>query len=559
MKNTEKYLIHATIAADGVVERSDVVGAVFGQTEGLLGDELDLRDLQESSRVGRIDVSVESENGQSFGEVTVASSLDKVETAILGAALETIDRIGPCHASVEVTSIEDVRAAKRREVVERAKELIAGGFEETSLASDDILDEVREAARVEGIVDYEGLPAGPRVGDSDAVIVVEGRADVVTLLDCGIKNAVAVEGTNIPDAVAELTASRTVTAFLDGDRGGELILRELAQVGDVDYVAFAPPGKSVEDLDRSAVFEALRGKIPYSSLADEPNLREAAGEETGHNPVENAAAPERGRDDADGPAVAEPDSGRNVESDGQDGAETERRAGGQRETVAAEETDGVVAGAARGAAEGGLVEAVEDAPAPAAIDSENVTVDEGRDEAGDEAPGAPATETDAATTDQPADTEGTGTDAATTDTADAEESPDESPDESAEESPDESPDESAEESPDEPADDSPADDEPRSIEEHVQEVVDAESDRARLLAEDLGVLAEVDATDAFDAVESAETAPHTVVIDGQIDQRLLDVAAQRGVSELLGREVGTFVKRPVGTSVLTVGDLRAGS
>ena len=564
MKNTEKYLIHATIAADGVVERSDVVGAVFGQTEGLLGDELDLRDLQESSRVGRIDVSVESENGQSFGEVTVASSLDKVETAILGAALETIDRIGPCHASVEVTSIEDVRAAKRREVVERAKELIAGGFEETSLASDDILDEVREAARVEGIVDYEGLPAGPRVGDSDAVIVVEGRADVLTLLDCGIKNAVAVEGTNIPDAVAELTASRTVTAFLDGDRGGELILRELAQVGDVDYVAFAPPGKSVEDLDRSAVFEALRGKIPYSSLADEPNLREAAGEETGHNPVENAAAPERGRDDADGPAVGGPDSGRNAESDGQDGAETERRAGGQQENGAAEEeTDGVVAGAARGAAEGGLVEAVEDAPAPAAIDSENVTVDEGRDEAGDEAPGAPATETDAATTDQPADTEGTGTDAATTATADAEESPDESPDESAEESPDESPDESAEESPDEspdePADDSPADDEPRSIEEHVQEVVDAESDRARLLAEDLGVLAEVDATDAFDAVESAETAPHTVVIDGQIDQRLLDVAAQRGVSELLGREVGTFVKRPVGTSVLTVGDLRAGS
>ncbi|PHQ44541.1 DNA primase, partial [Halorubrum sp. C3] len=279
MKDTEKYLIHATIAADGVVERSDVVGAVFGQTEGLLGDELDLRDLQESSRVGRIDVSVESENGQSFGEVTVASSLDKVETAILAAALETIDRIGPCHASVEVTSIEDVRAAKRREVVERAKELIAGGFEETSLASSDVLDEVRDAARVEGIVDYEGLPAGPRVGDSDAVIVVEGRADVLTLLDCGIKNAVAVEGTNVPEAVADLTADRTVTAFLDGDRGGELILRELAQVGEVDYVAFAPPGESVEDLDRDAVFEALRGKVPYASLADAADLRAAASDE----------------------------------------------------------------------------------------------------------------------------------------------------------------------------------------------------------------------------------------------------------------------------------------
>ncbi|EMA59298.1 DNA primase DnaG [Halorubrum lipolyticum] len=516
MKDTEKYLIHATIAADGVVERSDVVGAVFGQTEGLLGDELDLRDLQESSRVGRIDVAVESENGQSFGEVTVASSLDKVETAILAAALETIDRIGPCHASVEVTSIEDVRAAKRREVVERAKELIAGGFEETSLRSDDILDEVREAARVEGIVDYEGLPAGPRVGDSDAVIVVEGRADVLTLLECGIKNAVAVEGTNVPDAVADLTADRTVTAFLDGDRGGELILRELAQVGDVDYVAFAPPGESVEDLDRNAVFEALRGKVPYSSLADEPNLREAAAGDSGDAPLngDGTGLPGGASDPSD--------------SDGESDTETEpERAGSAGDDDGA----GVVAGGARGATEGGLVEAVENAPAPAAIDAEETDEDaiEDGDAAGDDTAEG---EVDEGNSD-PDNSDNSDSDL---DAAEAE---------TAEEGGDDS--------------DAPLDDEPRSIEEHVQEVVDAGSDRARLLGDDRGVLAEVDAADAFDALESAETAPHTVVVDGLIDQRLLDVAAQRGVSELLGREVGQFVKRPVGTRVLTVGDLRAGS
>ena len=505
MKDTEKYLIHATIAADGVVERSDVVGAVFGQTEGLLGDELDLRDLQESSRVGRIDVSVESENGQSFGEVTVASSLDKVETAILAAALETIDRIGPCQASVEVTSIEDVRAAKRREVVERAKELLAGGFEETSLASDDILDEVREAARVEGIVDYEGLPAGPRVGDSDAVIVVEGRADVLTLLDCGIKNAVAVEGTNVPDAVAELTADRTVTAFLDGDRGGELILRELAQVGEVDYVAFAPPGESVEDLDRNAVFEALRGKVPYSSLADESNLREAAG-------------------DDDGPADTDPGDGRRAGGNGDESETAASEAAGsepdddESETAgsataasAGTTSGGAVADAARGAAEGGLVEAVEEASA---------TAD------GEDGGGAEAIDVDVAAAESPP--------AETVESQSGAESTEET-------------------------DDAHGEHEPRSIEEHVQEVVDSESARARLLGDDRGVLAEVDAGDAFDAVEAAETAPHTVVVDGLIDQRLLDVAAQRGVSELLGREVGEFVKRPVGTRVLTVGDLRAGS
>ncbi|MFC7185703.1 DNA primase DnaG [Halorubrum yunnanense] len=498
MKDTEKYLIHATIAADGVVERSDVVGAVFGQTEGLLGDELDLRDLQESSRVGRIDVSVQSENGQSFGEVTVASSLDKVETAILAAALETIDRIGPCQASVEVTSIEDVRAAKRREVVERAKELIAGGFEETSLRSDDILEEVREAARVEGIVDYEGLPAGPRVGDSDAVIVVEGRADVLTLLECGIKNAVAVEGTNVPEAVADLTADRTVTAFLDGDRGGELILRELAQVGDVDYVAFAPPGESVEDLDRTAVFEALRGKVPYGSLADEPNLREAAADDEEDGP--DAAA-------ADSADPGAPDAG----------------------TPDPDDTgpEDVVAGAAHGGAEGGLVEAVEEAPAPATVGDE----ESGEADGVAESDGSP--------------------ESVEVDVVDAEPTDEEVAEDEAESG-------AETDEAEEAAADAP-DDEPRSIEEHVQEVVDSGSDRARLLGDDRGVLAEVDVGDAFDAVESAETAPHTVVVDGRIDQRLLDVAAQRGVSELFGREVGEFVKRPVGTRVLTVGDLRAGS
>jgi DNA primase len=248
MDDTAKYLIHAAITADGVVERSDVVGAIFGQTEGLLGDDLDLRDLQQSSKVGRIDVQIESENGQSFGNVTIASSLDKVKTAILAASLETITRVGPCQSDVRVTDIEDVREAKRREVVDRAKELLSTSFDDSVMTSSEILEEVEESVRVEDITEYEGLPAGPRVLDSDAIIVVEGRADVLTLLRYGIKNAVAVEGTNVPDAVADLTQDRTVTAFLDGDRGGELILRELVQVGDVDYVAFAPDGRSVEDL-----------------------------------------------------------------------------------------------------------------------------------------------------------------------------------------------------------------------------------------------------------------------------------------------------------------------
>jgi len=304
MPDTAKYLIHARISADGVVERNDVVGAVFGQTEGLLGDDLDLRDLQDSSKVGRIDVEIDSEGGQSFGHLTIATSLDKVETAILAAGLETIDRVGPCRADLEVTRIEDVRAAKRREVVDRAKELLAEAFQGSMMSSEELVEEVRRSVRVEDMGEFEGYPAGPNAGDSDAIIVVEGRADVARLLGYGIKNAVAVEGTNVPEAVADLTREKTVTAFLDGDRGGDLILKELVQVGDVDFVAFAPEGQSVEDLSRHEVMAALRDKVPYETIADRSDgaAHEVAATDGSSRPAPDADTPP----DAEGLTAPQP-------------------------------------------------------------------------------------------------------------------------------------------------------------------------------------------------------------------------------------------------------------
>ena len=268
MEDAAKYLIHATVEAEGVVERSDVVGAIFGQTEGLLGEELDLPELRRTGKVGRIDVSVTSSKGVSRGRVTIASGLDTVETATLAAALETIDRVGPCRATLSVSEIEDVRAAKRREVVDRATELVRTGFDDTVMSSAEILSAVRERVRVADITRYEGLPAGPSVDDSDAIIVVEGRADVLRLLSFGIKNVVAVEGTNVPEAVASLTESRTTTAFFDADRGGDLILEELSQIGSVDYVARPSAGRSVEDLDHHEVFTALQNKTPFGGVKE---------------------------------------------------------------------------------------------------------------------------------------------------------------------------------------------------------------------------------------------------------------------------------------------------
>ncbi|RZB28980.1 MAG: DNA primase [Candidatus Argoarchaeum ethanivorans] len=266
MQNTDttKYIIHAKIKADGVVERPDVVGAIFGQTEGLLGDDLDLRELQKSGRMGRIDVNIKSSAGKSTGTISIPSSLDKIETSVLAASLETIDRIGPCVSTISISRVEDVRSSKRKHVIDRAKAIIIDLFDENVLESQEITERVKQAVRIEDIVFYgkENIPAGPNVQNSDAIIVVEGRADVTTLLKYGIKNAIAVGGTNVPQPVADLCKKKTVTAFTDGDRGGELIIKELLQVTDIDFISRAPDGKMVEDLTQKEIIKALHQKIP---------------------------------------------------------------------------------------------------------------------------------------------------------------------------------------------------------------------------------------------------------------------------------------------------------
>jgi DNA primase len=498
MPHSAKYIIHADVRTSGVVERSDVVGAIYGQTEGLLGDELDLRDLQESSKVGRIDVDIDSEGGRSFGTVRIATGLDRAETAVLAAALETIERVGPSRAECTVREIEDARAAKRREIVDRATELLTD-FEERSLTSEQLVKEVRQRARAGEITEYHDLPAGPHVADSDAIIIVEGRADVRKLLSYGIKNAIAVEGTDIPDAVARLTSQRTTTAFLDGDRGGDLILQELTQVGEVDYVAFAPSGRSVEELDREEVLTGLRKKLPYEQVAEANTAREAfaptdGGTVTG--PV----------DDDDGlvdevAAAAGEESPASKETNAPEAADETKTHGAAGET----ETSGAAGETETSGAAGETTTA--DAP-------ESTTDREGEPE--------PSVESaEAATESSPAE----GVETADGATAEA-------------------------------AADAEADvEKPRTLGDHVAAVVESDAGTARLLDRNLEVLADVPAEEAFGAVESAETVPHTVVLDGPVTQRLLDIAAQRGVGQVVGAETGEFVKQPATVRVHTAAEL----
>jgi len=258
-----KYIIHANIDIEGVVDRPDVIGAIFGQTEGLLGADLELRELQKSGRIGRIEVNTEIRSGKTKGSIIVPSSLDKAETSIVGASLEIIQRIGPCNAKIDVVNIEDVRISKRSMVVERAKELLKKMMEQTMPDSQELADEVTLSVRVMEIVEYgrDRLPAGPAIDESDEIIVVEGRADVLNLLKQGFKNAIAINGTSVPETIVELCQRKVVTVFVDGDRGGNLIIKELTSVADIDFVTKAPDGKEVEEITKKEIHKALRSRI----------------------------------------------------------------------------------------------------------------------------------------------------------------------------------------------------------------------------------------------------------------------------------------------------------
>jgi len=284
-----KYIVHANIEIDGVVDRPDVIGAIFGQTEGLLGSDLELRELQRNGRIGRIEVNVETRTGKTRGSILIPSSLDKAETAIVSASLEIIQRIGPCNAKIKVEKIEDVRVSKRQFVVGRAKELLKLLMDSMLPETQELADEVANSVRVMEITEYgkDRLAAGPVINESDEIIIVEGRADVVNLLKHGFKNAIAVNGTNIPETIIELCKKKTATVFVDGDRGGNLIVKELLNVTVIDFVTKAPDGKEVEEITKKEIHTALRSRISaeQASLDFGKELEEVKPSVTERRPV----------------------------------------------------------------------------------------------------------------------------------------------------------------------------------------------------------------------------------------------------------------------------------
>ena len=274
-----KYMIYAKFEAEGSLEKPDVIGAIFGQTEGLLGADLEMRDLQKEGKIGRIEVNLKAENGKTIGEIQIPSALDKTETSLIAAAIETIERIGPSNAKIVIERIDDVRENKRSFILERAKKLLEG-MEKKMPRAKEIAANIRTETRAEKIRDYgeEKLPCGNIEGKE--IIIVEGRADVLNLLRNGIENVIGMNGTILPETIKELSHEKETTLFVDGDRGGKLIAKNVIENAKIDYIAVAPDGKEVEELSGKEILMALRKKIPANEyLKFEKKEKWKSGEE----------------------------------------------------------------------------------------------------------------------------------------------------------------------------------------------------------------------------------------------------------------------------------------
>jgi DNA primase len=254
-----KYMVHANFTAEGALEKPDVIGAIFGQTEGLLGADLEMRELQKEGKIGRIEVDLKRDNRRTTGVIQIPTALDQSETTLIAAAIETIERIGPCDSQIEVEKIEDVRGSKRDYIIERAKKLMMGI--EGSTDSREISEQIKDSAKMAEVREHgkSKLPCGDLSGEE--VVVVEGRADVLNLIKSGVKNTIAMNGTKLPEEIKELSETKKITLFVDGDRGGKLIIQNVVDNAKVTYIAIAPDGKEVEELTGKEVLMNLRKKI----------------------------------------------------------------------------------------------------------------------------------------------------------------------------------------------------------------------------------------------------------------------------------------------------------
>ena len=259
-----KYVIVGSFETQGYIDKPDLIGSFFGQTEGLIGEDLEFSELQRKGKLGRIDIDLKKKNGKCYGTFNIPTALDKVEVSIVAASLESVTKISHTEGKIRIDEIRDAREDKRKVVLRRAEEILKNLKEELP-DSTNITKNISESVRVNSLEKYDGgkIIGGPNIKGYEEIILVEGRADVINLLKNGYENVIAFNGSNIPKFIRDLSKEKTIVAFLDGDKAGRDELRELKDTIYLDYYTFAPQGYEVEELGLKEINKALKNKVKY--------------------------------------------------------------------------------------------------------------------------------------------------------------------------------------------------------------------------------------------------------------------------------------------------------
>ncbi|MBI5553888.1 MAG: DNA primase [Candidatus Diapherotrites archaeon] len=306
-----KYLIKIRFKISGIVDHEDIIGAVFGQSEGLLGDEMDLKELQRSGKIGRIEVRPQQTEGTTTGDLELPSSMDMAQTSLLAAAIETVDKVGPCEAKFEIIELQDTRSKKKDLIKNRAQELLSRLMTDTASETHTLTDTLREGARASKIASYgpDQIPAGPDIENAPEIVIVEGRADVLNLLKNQIDNCIAMNGSKVTQSLIDLCFRKQTVLFVDGDRGGELNARKISALTKIDYVARAPDGKEVEEITRKEMLQCLSKKVPLKEFLEKAGVSETPFDRRplreGMGRDEHGRGPPRGRGREMGPPHGE--------------------------------------------------------------------------------------------------------------------------------------------------------------------------------------------------------------------------------------------------------------
>jgi DNA primase len=258
-----KYNLKFLFTVEGKVDESDIIGALLTLSAAYY-PAYGIVKLQNQSKLGKVKISkkdvVRDKQDRTEGSLQIPLNLDRADTSIFVSVIENITRIKLFGSKINLHDVEDLERGNSAKFLTRAIEVYNGFFDnEGSVSADDIRKTLLEMTSAKKAVTCGKHTIGATFTESEQVIVVEGRADVLALSECGISNTFALNGWEFDeDTIIEFLGSKTITLFRDGDEGGREIEKKLAGCVPITYVVQTPHKVSVEDLSKTEIINYLK-------------------------------------------------------------------------------------------------------------------------------------------------------------------------------------------------------------------------------------------------------------------------------------------------------------